>query len=126
MRAAPPRAQPSTARTVPPARDSPGGRWPNYQRCVERVPVADCPRCGAKHMTFDVEAQVHVSVQYDWLHRFEVFSVCRRCNRPTVFLIALDEVRLKDDIVKPGAVVRYSSALNQVFKVERFISLRDF
>src|SRR5256886_14497115 len=88
--------------------------------------VADCPRCGAKHMTFDVEAQVHVSVQYDWLHRFEVFSVCRRCNRPTVFLIALDEVRLKDDIVKPGAVVRYSSALNQVFKVERFISLRDF
>jgi hypothetical protein len=55
--------------------------------------VADCPRCGAKRMTFDVKANVYRSTEFGWLHRFEVFSVCRRCDKPTVFLIALSEVK---------------------------------
>jgi len=87
--------------------------------------VANCPRYGAERMTFDVNAEVHRSTEFGWLHRFEAFAVCRHCHKPTIFMIALTEVKLKDAVLKPGTIVKYPNSLNDIFKVERFISLRD-
>ncbi len=50
--------------------------------------IDDCPRCGAKSMTFDVAGAVPTIIAYGWQHHFEVFCVCRNCSRPTIDLPA--------------------------------------
>ena len=87
--------------------------------------VANCPRCKADNMTFDVMAQVYSYTEYEWKHFFEIFCVCRACERPTIYLVALSEVGLKVDMMKPEALIKFPNALNQFFRVERFISLID-
>jgi hypothetical protein len=87
--------------------------------------VTDCPRCGAKTMTFDVAAQTFAGNQYGWQNWFEIFSICRACRRPTIFLVNEKEYRNPNPFVEPDALVKYPEALNQHFKVDRFISLRD-
>src|ERR1700731_4686724 len=51
--------------------------------------IADCPRCGSKSITFDVCAQVFRFQESQWKNWYEVFSVCRSCHAPTIFLIGL-------------------------------------
>ena len=87
--------------------------------------VANCPRCRANSITFDVRAQVYRQTAHGWQNWYEVFCVCRACARPTIFLIYLSEYNRKDDFYKPEAIVSYSGGLNAYFKVDRYISLRD-
>ena len=51
--------------------------------------VKDCPRCGSASITFDVAAQVYIGQEYGWVSYFEVFCICRNCNRPTIFIVRL-------------------------------------
>ena len=49
--------------------------------------VANCPRCGARQMTFDVRDSALVGKGpsgYEW---YEAFSVCRFCARATIFFV---------------------------------------
>jgi hypothetical protein len=84
--------------------------------------VADCPRCGAKNMTFEVTAGAYRGSEHGWKQWFEVFSICRACNKPTTFLITL---RTNDLSFKPDSLVAFKDALNKHFEVDRFIGLRD-
>jgi Domain of unknown function (DUF4145) len=86
--------------------------------------VANCPRCGAASMTFDVSASVFVREQYGWQHWFEVFSVCRNCRRSTIFLISQKEINWneREDWAHPE---RHKGSLNRYFNADRFISLVD-
>jgi hypothetical protein len=79
--------------------------------------VANCPRCGSQHVTFDVTAEQFIRREYGWQPWYEVFSICRACHKPTIFLISLSEAAVKDVFAKPNAVVRYEHGLNQYFKV---------
>ena len=87
--------------------------------------VADCPRCGSRQITFDVAAQAYRYQRYDWQNWYEIFCICRACNRPTVFLVGLTEYEPRDEIYTPDGLVKFPGALNPHFKIERFISLRD-
>jgi hypothetical protein len=87
--------------------------------------VANCPRCGSQHITFDVRAELVVGIQYDWQQHYEVFCVCRNCHRATIFVLSLSEYRLRDNFYKPNGLVKYEDALNQFFRIEGFVSLRD-
>lgn len=87
--------------------------------------VTDCPRCDAKAMTFDVLGQVWRYREYNWQDHFEVFAVCRHCSRPTVYLLSLKSYNEADAFRKSDALVKFTEALNDHFKVERFISIRD-
>jgi hypothetical protein len=49
--------------------------------------VADCPRCGAKKITFDVTQEHLLGLKYDWQHHYEAFAICRNCHRSTVFFL---------------------------------------
>ena len=49
--------------------------------------VANCPRCGAKNMTFDLVNQIPIQTLYGWRQRLEVFCICRECLRSTVFIV---------------------------------------
>jgi Domain of unknown function (DUF4145)/Resolvase, N terminal domain len=90
--------------------------------------IADCPRCGAKSITFDVRAEVFRGQMHGWMDWYEVFSVCRNCHAPTIFLIKMsvgsDPNRLSK-FKDPNAIVEYKSALNDLFEVDRYISYLD-
>ena len=86
--------------------------------------VANCPRCGASKMTFDVLGSVHVGRKYDWQNWFEIFSACRNCKRPTIFIIDQKETDFFEKVKDPK-LENYKGSLNPHFEVDRFISLID-
>lgn len=91
--------------------------------------VTNCPRCGANTMTFDVKAQLYRFTEYGWQNWYEIFCVCRACNLPTIFLVALTVDGHQHDMqkvfYKPDGLVTYPQALNPYFKIDRYISLHD-
>src|ERR1700730_10344563 len=50
------------------------GRFRGCNKAMSLL-IADCPRCGASSVTFDVYAQVLSTQQYEALNSYEVFSV---------------------------------------------------
>jgi len=87
--------------------------------------VTNCPRCGAKQITFDVIAQWYCSTRYEWQNWFEIFCVCRSCKRSTVFLVGLKDIGRRDVFYQAQGIVNFSGDLSPYFEIERFISLRD-
>ena len=87
--------------------------------------VTNCPRCGAKQITFDVVAQVFREKKAGWQTWYEIFCVCRGCHCPTVFLVGLKMRVPRDKFTSGDSLVSYSSGLNEYFEIQRFISLRD-
>jgi Domain of unknown function (DUF4145) len=89
--------------------------------------VADCPRCGASKITFDVAAQVYRSTAYGWKDSYEIFSLCRSCSSPTIFLVSIKSAdpQLREAFRQQNAFVSFPKGLNQFFDVDGFISLRD-
>jgi hypothetical protein len=84
--------------------------------------VANCPRCGAIKITFDVLSHLHVGSRYDWQHLHETFSVCRHCRHSTVFVLA-SRSNAQDVLGKKDVVL--SHALNDYYEVETYVSLKD-
>jgi hypothetical protein len=94
--------------------------------------IANCPRCGAQDITFEVLSQVYLDTRYGWQNWHEAFSLCRRCHRTTTFVIALstqgrDNFRRESDELQKdyGKIVPYKGALNDIFKVEGYVSQKD-
>ncbi len=87
--------------------------------------VANCPRCGAQHVTFDVKAAHLIRFQYGWHHTYETFGVCRYCKRSTT--LVLDENAQHHDIelFNKTSPVKIDGSLNGYFSVAGFISLKD-
>jgi Domain of unknown function (DUF4145) len=86
--------------------------------------VANCPRCGAKSITFAVQALQQVGMEHGWLHIYETFGICRHCLRSTTFVIrelSNHDTRLFAD--KPPLEMR--AALNEYFEICGYISLKD-
>jgi len=89
--------------------------------------VANCPRCGSRHVTFDVTAHVELRRSWDWQLRFEAFGVCRHCHKSTVHLLSLRESQgdqrtreLKE--VGPSGL---KHSLNDLYDVDGYIGLKD-
>jgi hypothetical protein len=88
--------------------------------------VADCPRCGATKMTFDVESQHFIETEYDWKDYYEAFCVCRNCDRSTVFVLSLTEFKARSFVREDGLVRRSEAgAANNYVEVEGFINLKN-
>jgi len=50
--------------------------------------VANCPRCEAQSITFDVKAFNFLEKdEYSGEH-YEVFGICRRCSQGTIFVVS--------------------------------------
>ncbi|MFX0200164.1 MAG: hypothetical protein ACFFCW_28930 [Candidatus Hodarchaeota archaeon] len=52
------------------------------------VLVSDCPRCGSKHITFDLTQQNFLYTYYDWQYWFGAFCICRHCKRAMIFVLS--------------------------------------
>jgi len=80
--------------------------------------VANCPRCGARSITFDVKALNFLNKDaYSGVEWYEAFGVCRRCSTGTTFVI-YGELEDKIERLK-------GQALNQYVQVDSFISIKD-
>lgn len=87
--------------------------------------IGDCPRCGAGHVTFDVEAVQFRRRQFGWQHWYEAFSVCRNCSKSTIFVLAqsteCEDIYMFDKI----SPLKMKDSLNNYFRIEGYISLKD-
>jgi len=85
--------------------------------------VTDCPRCGAKRISFDVRGVNHIEKKYDWQNVYEAFSVCRSCHKGVVYRLA-QRVNNRD-LDKPAVLMTYGGSLTDMFIVEGPITLKD-
>ncbi len=81
--------------------------------------VADCPRCGAKSITFDVLAEVYRITYHGWQNWYEIFCVCRQCGCPTTFLVGLilEAYDQRGPFYERGGLVKHEGALNPYFEI---------
>ena len=86
--------------------------------------VANCPRCKANRITFDLLAAVTTRVLYEWQRWYEAFCVCRTGRRSTVFVLA-ESVDGDYDYVHKIGLTNIDGAVNRFVKVESFIGLKD-
>jgi len=86
--------------------------------------VADCPRCGANKITFDLIESIITVEKHGWQIWYEAFGICRQCDRSTVFVLS---VRVHDDheyVYKKG-LLKIEGAVNKYVDIEGVISLKD-
>lgn len=90
------------------------------------VLVADCPRCGASKITFDLLNGITIGPhsQYAWLVWYETFCVCRHCSKSTIFAL-LDKGTDERSAIKKHGLANLPNAANKYLTVERYVSLRD-
>lgn len=88
--------------------------------------VADCPRCGALKVTFDVTYSHPVSVSYGWKHRLEIHSICRGCSKGTIFIA--DQKGAGDaerNVILDGLQKLKGNVNKYLDQIDRYVSLRD-
>jgi hypothetical protein len=85
--------------------------------------VANCPRCGAREMTFDLMNQIPLGVRYNWQYWCEAFCICRSCNKSTTFVLSQKEIGGRD-IINRG-LASFSRAVNQIMAIESYVSIKD-
>ena len=86
--------------------------------------IANCPRCGAQHVTFDLMSYTLVRFQYNWQSWYEAFSVCRHCKRSTVFVVSERGVEEAEHIQQNG-LAKTTLAANSLVNVEDYISQKN-
>jgi hypothetical protein len=86
--------------------------------------VANCPRCGARHITFDVLSAKQYRIQYGWQNWYEAFGVCRQCRRTAIFVLS-ESVNGDYAYVHKVGLLEVPGALNNYVTVEGHISLKD-
>ena len=86
--------------------------------------VADCPRCRASKITFDLLSAIHTITKHNWQYWYEVFAVCRQCHRSTVFILA-DDVDADYRAVHKKGLINIEHAVNRHVRIEGIITLKD-
>ena len=87
--------------------------------------VADCPRCGAAKITFDLLSSHQLGERYNWQSLHDAFCVCRHCDRTTGFVLSQSGIH-HGDIIRARGLGGLKGSLNKYFKVDGFVSLKDF
>jgi hypothetical protein len=86
--------------------------------------VADCPRCGASRITFDLVAATETITRYGWQQWYEAFCVCRHCSRPTIYKLA-DEGTNEARFIRNQGLVQIKGAVNHLVRIEGTVTLKD-
>lgn len=86
--------------------------------------VANCPRCGASKITFDLLNAHHIHTEYGWQRWYEVFTICRHCKKSTIFVLS-ENVESNYEFFHKTGFFKIEGAANQYTKVEGYISLKD-
>lgn len=87
--------------------------------------VADCPRCGANKITFDLTQAIVVRFEYNWQHWYETFCVCRQCSHSTIFVIS-ESVDADYKYVHKTGLLNIKGAVNRYIDIKGIVTLKDF
>lgn len=86
--------------------------------------VADCPRCGANRITFDLKSETFIHERHNWQKWYEAFCICRHCSRSTVFLLCDLGIEEGKYINKNG-LSNISGSVNSLVRVQGHVSQKD-
>jgi hypothetical protein len=86
--------------------------------------VADCPRCNAAHITFDLKEDNAFRIDHGWKRYFETFCVCRKCKKSVVFIVSYSEYNAIGFLEKTG-LPNVKDALNRYVEVHGHLTLKD-
>lgn len=86
--------------------------------------VANCPRCGAKHITFDLTAYTPVEFHFGWQYWYEAFCVCRHCKRSTVFVVSEKDIS-ESKIIKKHGFISAGLVANDLVQIRDYISQKN-
>lgn len=86
--------------------------------------VANCPRCGAVRITFDLVTSIVVGKEYDWQAWREAFCVCRHCRKSTVFVLADKGVKEARFMENTG-LSDIKGSVNPLVRIDSYISAKD-
>lgn len=86
--------------------------------------VNDCPRCGAKKITFDIAGDVVVGTIGPLTYIFETLSLCRACDRTTIFVMH-GTVESSSHSWSSGSLARPTGALFSGIKVMGHVSIAN-
>jgi len=85
--------------------------------------VANCPRCGANEITFDVLSHATVGFYYNWLHELELFCLCRRCESTTVFVVRQCDPSDRQHFEQ--GLENFDRSVNSIVTVSDYISVKS-
>ena len=86
--------------------------------------VANCPRCGAKKITFDVTQVHYLRTEHGWQEWHEAFSICRECKRGTIFILS-DSVDADYQKLHKTGILSLPVSINNYCRIERYVNIRD-
>lgn len=86
--------------------------------------VADCPRCNAKKITFNLLAVNYLYQESGWKNWYEVFSICKNCKKSTIFVLS-DDINSNYDYFHSKGFFKVEESINKYTKVEGYISLKE-
>lgn len=86
--------------------------------------VADCPRCGAGHITLDLAGENCFRVEYGWQNWYEAFCICRKCHYGSVLILAQKTDASQVEVRRLG-LENLRGSLNDYFSVQDYLSLKD-
>ncbi|MAQ71122.1 MAG: hypothetical protein CL565_02905 [Alphaproteobacteria bacterium] len=89
--------------------------------------VTDCPRCGATKTTFDIYTFNNLGGKtYNGKHVLEAFSVCRHCQRGTIFNAAQKDGVTDTYFKDPNnAFARLMGSLNDVITIVSHVTTQN-
>lgn len=86
--------------------------------------VVNCPRCNAKHTTFDIKSTNLIPSQYQWQSTCEAFSVCRSCRKSTVF-IAVSKSVDATKVLRERTLEKGDGSVEELVYINSYLSLKD-
>ena len=86
--------------------------------------TGDCPRCNAKHTTFDARSGIQRGIRHSWQRVFEAFCICRHCHRSSIFVLSDNDIDVSKHI---GAdpFLEFKGSLDGLLRFEGLITLKD-
>ncbi|CAB3901295.1 DUF4145 domain-containing protein [Achromobacter animicus] len=88
--------------------------------------VTDCPRCGAKKISFDV-AHSHVrGMEYGWQHLLEAYAICRSCSAGSIFVLKQSDINHGELFKRNPDLAKIPNAITKFVQVLGFVSKKDF
>ena len=86
--------------------------------------VADCPRCRAKKITFDLTRASYIKIQSDWKNWYEAFCICRGCHRATIFVLSQKSYEHRS-FMSEEFLITSPDSINNYTDIESFICIKN-
>lgn len=86
--------------------------------------VADCPRCGAQQITFELVAARETERRNGWQRCYEAFCICRACGKSTIYALS-QKTNVDPLALSVTPLPNFTNAVNNWVTVERYVSLKD-